>query len=56
MGIEESYNFRRIADGVTTSGVVGAKRLAGLAGEGYGAVVNLLIIVISLTAASLSGC
>ena len=42
MGIEESYNFRRIADGVTTSGVVGAKRLSGLAEEGYGAVINLL--------------
>ena len=42
MGIEDSYNFRRIDDGVTTSGVVGAKRLSGLAGEGYGAVINLL--------------
>lgn len=42
MPIEDSFNYRRIDDRVTTSGVVGAERLAGLAEEGYAAVINLL--------------
>lgn len=42
MAIETSYNFRRINDCVTTSGVVGANRLKGLAPEGYKLLINLL--------------
>ena len=42
MGIEKSYNFRRISDKLTTSGVVGAERLPGLSEAGYEAVINLL--------------
>lgn len=42
MAIENSYNFRRVSDKVTTSGVVGPNRLKGLAAEGYELVVNLL--------------
>lgn len=42
MSIEGSYNFRRVSDRVTTSGVVGDKRLANLQVQGYGAVINLL--------------
>jgi len=42
MGIEGSYNFRRISERVTTSGVVGDKRLRNLQVEGYGALINLL--------------
>lgn len=40
--IENSYNFRVISGQVTTSGVVGADRLKGLAAQGYEALVNLL--------------
>ncbi len=42
MGIEDAYNFRRIDDRVTTSGLVSVDQLGGLGREGYGAVVNLL--------------
>jgi uncharacterized protein (TIGR01244 family) len=42
MGIEESYNFRRIDDRITTSGLVSPEQLAGLHAEGYDAVINLL--------------
>ena len=42
MSIEDSYNFRRIHDDLTTSGLVDADQLRGLAAEGYDAVVNLL--------------
>ncbi len=41
MGVEESYNFRRVNDGLTTSGLVSAEQLGGLRGEGYDAVINL---------------
>ncbi|MFT7648038.1 MAG: protein tyrosine phosphatase (PTP) superfamily phosphohydrolase (DUF442 family) [Candidatus Poriferisodalaceae bacterium] len=40
--IEDSYNFRRVSERVTSSGVVGAARLKGLGAEGYNAVINLL--------------
>ena len=40
--IEDSYNFRRISDRITTSGVVGADRLQALASQDYEVVVNLL--------------
>ncbi len=42
MSIEGSYNFRRVSDRITTSGVVGDKRLAALQAQGYGALINLL--------------
>lgn len=42
MGAAQSYNFRRINDAVTTSGVVGEENLKALGGEGYDLVVNLL--------------
>jgi len=42
VAVEDSFNFRRIDDQVTTSGVVGADRLAELAVQGYSAVINLL--------------
>jgi protein tyrosine phosphatase (PTP) superfamily phosphohydrolase (DUF442 family) len=42
MGIEDSYNFRRVSDRLSTSGAVSAEQLAGLRGEGYDAVINLL--------------
>ena len=42
MGIEDSFNFRRVSDTVTTSGLVGANELAGLKGTGYDLLVNLL--------------
>jgi len=42
MAIEDSYNFRRISDTLTTSGVVGAERLKELSALGYQAVINLL--------------
>ena len=42
MSIEASYNFRRVDDKVTTSGVVGADRLNALGEQGYEVVVNLL--------------
>ncbi len=42
MSIEGSYNFRRVSDRITTSGVVGDKRLSNLKAQGYGALINLL--------------
>lgn len=42
MPIENSYNFRRVNERLTTSGVVGAGRLQGLAAEGYELIINLL--------------
>jgi protein tyrosine phosphatase (PTP) superfamily phosphohydrolase (DUF442 family) len=42
MGIEESYNFRRIHESLTTSGLPSAEQLSGLHREGYEAVINLL--------------
>lgn len=41
-GLEGSYNFRRIDDQLTTSGVVGAQRLAALAESGVEVVIDLL--------------
>ena len=40
--VQESYNFRRVSDTVTTSGVVTAEALGGLSDAGYELVVNLL--------------
>ena len=42
MSIEDSYNFRRIHDGLTTSGVVSVEQLSDLHREGYDAVINLM--------------
>jgi len=42
MAIEGSYNFKRIDTKITTSGVVGDKRLSALKSEGYDALINLL--------------
>ena len=42
MPIDKSYNFKRVSDLVTTSGVVGAKRLRELHLEGYEVLINLL--------------
>ena len=40
--IDDAYNFRRIDDRLTTSGIVSAEQLRTLGRDGYGAVVNLL--------------
>ena len=42
MSIEDSYNFRRIHDGLTTSGLMSVAQLGDLHREGYDAVINLL--------------
>ena len=42
MSIEDSYNFRRIHERLTTSGLVSAAQLNDLQSEGYDAVINLL--------------
>lgn len=42
MSVADSYNFLRISDVVTSSGVVGPEGLAVLGHEGYDAVINLL--------------
>jgi uncharacterized protein (TIGR01244 family) len=42
MDIETSYNFRRLSDKLTTSGVVPPANLKNLALQGYEVVVNLL--------------
>lgn len=42
MGVEDSFNFRRVSDTVTTSGVLSPDGLRSLAAEGYDLVVNLL--------------
>ncbi len=42
MTVDDTFNFRRVSDRVTTSGLVNAEQLATLGGEGYRAVINLL--------------
>jgi len=42
MPVEDTFNFRRISDRVTTSGLLNAEQLAALGSEGYRAVINLL--------------
>lgn len=42
MTIANSYNFRELTPNLSSSGVVGANRLKGLADEGYECVINLL--------------
>src|SRR5262245_211242 len=42
MDIEASYNFRRINDKLTTSGIVRPEGLKSLASLGYSVVINLL--------------
>jgi uncharacterized protein (TIGR01244 family) len=42
MSIEDSFNFRRIDDRLTTSGLVSTEQLGELHNEGYEAVINLL--------------
>jgi protein tyrosine phosphatase (PTP) superfamily phosphohydrolase (DUF442 family) len=42
MSIEDSYNFRRIHEGLTTSGLVSVAQLSDLHRENYDAVINLL--------------
>lgn len=42
VSIEASYNFKRIDPKISTSGVVGAERLAALKSQGYQALINLL--------------
>ncbi len=42
MTIDQSYNFRRIDDRVTTSGIVSRQSLQQLSAQGYQAVINLL--------------
>ncbi len=42
MAIEDSYNFRRISERLTTSGLVSAEQLGDLHDEGFDAVINLL--------------
>lgn len=42
MGIEASYNFRRISERLTTSGIVPLDGLKELRAQGYEVVVNLL--------------
>ncbi len=42
MSIEDSYNFRRISERLTTSGLVSVAQLGDLHREGYEAVINLL--------------
>lgn len=42
MTVEDSYNFRRISERLTTSGLVSVAQLSSLHREGYDAVINLL--------------
>jgi protein tyrosine phosphatase (PTP) superfamily phosphohydrolase (DUF442 family) len=42
MSIEDSYNFRRVSERLTTSGLVSVEQLGNLKSEGYEAVINLL--------------
>jgi uncharacterized protein (TIGR01244 family) len=42
MSVEDSYNFRRIDDRLTTSGLLTVAQLRGLHAEGYDAVIDLL--------------
>ena len=41
MSIDASYNFRRVSDRLTTSGIVPVEQLEELGDEGYQAVINL---------------
>ena len=41
MSIDESFNFRRVSERLTTSGLVGVDQLSELGDEGYDAVINL---------------
>jgi uncharacterized protein (TIGR01244 family) len=40
--ISDAYNFRRISDQLTTSGLVRAANVAAIGKEGYGLLINLL--------------
>jgi len=42
MSVEDSNNFRRIDDRLTTSGLLSAEQLGDLRREGYEAVINLM--------------
>jgi len=42
VGVVGAYNFRRVDERITTSGLLGEEQLRGLGAEGYDAVVNLL--------------
>jgi protein tyrosine phosphatase (PTP) superfamily phosphohydrolase (DUF442 family) len=42
MSVEDSYNFRRIDNRLTTSGLLSAEQLADLHTDSYDAVINLL--------------
>jgi protein tyrosine phosphatase (PTP) superfamily phosphohydrolase (DUF442 family) len=42
MSIDDTFNFRRIDERVTTSGLVSAAQLSTLRDEGYAALINLL--------------
>ena len=42
VGVESSFNFRRVSDTVTTSGALSPDALSSLAAEGYDLVVDLL--------------
>jgi uncharacterized protein (TIGR01244 family) len=42
MKIEDSYNFRRLSEMLTTSGVVRRQGLEALAAQGYRVLINLL--------------
>jgi protein tyrosine phosphatase (PTP) superfamily phosphohydrolase (DUF442 family) len=42
MNIDKSYNFRRLSERLTTSGLVRPDALSALASQGYDVVVNLL--------------
>jgi uncharacterized protein (TIGR01244 family) len=42
VSIEDSFNFRRIDERLTTSGLLSVSQLGELRSEGYGAVINLL--------------
>lgn len=42
MSIEQAYNFKRISEQVSSSGVISEQQLQGLAAEGFEALINLL--------------
>lgn len=42
MNIDTSYNFRRVNESITTSGLVDAVALEALSAQGYAVVINLL--------------
>ena len=43
MSIEDAYNFLRIHDRLTTSGLLSAAQLGGLRGEGYGRALGRFV-------------